>query len=104
MADSEMKRGLAQVMYRFGPESLFDYGRRGLSMKVSRWETDKVGSLDANYVAEQIATHASSFRNDDEDPWVDLTVDDVDFRRPNRVVGSLYPRPCTVRTGVVTGS
>jgi hypothetical protein len=91
MADSEMKRGLAQVMYRFGPESLFDYGRRGLSMKVSRWETDKVGSLDANYVAEQIATHASSFRNDDEDPWVDLTVDDVDFRRPNRVVGSLYP-------------
>lgn len=86
-----MKRGLAQVMYRFGPESLFDYGRRGLSMKVSRWETDKVEALDANYVAEQIATQASSYRNHEEDPWADLTVEDVDFRRPNRVVGSLYP-------------
>ncbi len=89
--DSEMKRGVAQVMYRFGPQSLFDYGRRGLSMKVTRWETDKVDTIDSNYVAEQIATQATGFRNDDEDPWADLSVDDLDFRRPNRVVGSLYP-------------
>lgn len=89
--DAEMQRGLAQVMYRFGPEALFDYGRRGLSMKVSRWETDAVGAIDSNYVAEQITTQASGFRNDEEEPWVNLTAEDVDFRRPNRVVGSLYP-------------
>lgn len=89
--NAEMERGIAQVLYNFAPGQLFDYGRHGVTMNVSRWETETVEGIDAGRIADHIAGRVGSFANSHERPWSEIRSANLDFFRPLRVYGEFFP-------------
>jgi len=89
--NAEMERGIAQVLYNFGPGNLFDYSGKGVTMRVTRWETEEVTGVDQARIAEIVSGRVTGFRNSEAPPWNRLSELDVELFSPVVVHGEVFP-------------
>lgn len=89
--EADMERGIAQVLYNFGPGNVFDYGKYDVAMMVDNWRVKEFEDLDANRVAGDIRSRARHFENGEASPWVNFTGADLEAFRPWKVEGELFP-------------
>lgn len=94
--DAEMERGIAQVLYSFGPGNVFDYGAYDVSMKVKDlddqdWNVQEFSGLDLARIAGDIRSRAKRFRNGDKAPWDDIGESDLEAFRPVKVPAEVFP-------------
>jgi hypothetical protein len=61
--EADMERGIAQVLYNFGPGNIFDFGKYDLVMKVAGFRTSRTEELPTNRIASSIKSRARHFRN-----------------------------------------
>jgi hypothetical protein len=90
--EADMERGIAQVLYNFGPGNIFDFGKYDLVMKVAGFRTSRTEELPTNRIASSIKSRARHFRNWGESPWTEsLSGSDIEGFRPWKVEGELFP-------------
>jgi len=94
--EAEMERGIAQVLYSFGPGNVFDYGAYDVSMKVKdlddrEWNVREFEGLDFTRIAGDIKSRADRFRNADEEPWATLSENSIEAFRPLKVPAEMFP-------------
>lgn len=90
--NAEMERGVAQVLNNFEPGDTFDFGKHGISMMVNRWEVERMTDIDEAKVSDHIASKVRGFRNSNQRPWGSLGEVELDFFRPQKVYGDVFPR------------
>jgi len=91
--EADMMRGIAQVLYNFGPGNVFDYGEYDVAMRVKDKgvKVRQFNDLPVARVTGEMRSQADRFRNADESPWNELSPADLDAYRPRKVEGRLFP-------------
>ncbi|ELZ43375.1 hypothetical protein C464_16652 [Halorubrum coriense DSM 10284] len=94
--DVEMERGIAQILYSFGPGNVFDYGAYDVSMRVKGlddrdWNVQPVEGLDLKRIRGDIESRIGRFRNGDQPPWEIIGESDIDAFRPVKVSAEVFP-------------
>lgn len=94
--ETEMERGIAQVLYNFGPGNVFDYGAYDVAMRVKdlddrEWNVREFEGLDFTRIAGDIKSRAERFRNSDQPPWDSISESNLEAFRPVKVPAELFP-------------